>query len=274
MYSLYLDESGNSGLRPSKPLDNFFVLGGVLVKEENYFPCLKGYDDLKQTFPESIREYPLHAVQLHHVEPRGENRTENPLVGKITPNEGKTLLTSAYNQMAKLPMEALAVIIDNYQLAEQYGTRAKNPYDLAYTFLLEKFEKIIEARRRTEPSDIFGIVNLSQASTPLKTRIESIHTRLVDEGTEYVKFRAVFRKVNIQPMRSSRFFEFADIACFTYKRAYYAYLLSHLSPNFKPIENYIDLIENNCKLITFGKVKIHGKINVKIFPDFRQFEKQ
>ena len=51
MYLLYLDESGNSSLSATKyPASDFFVLGGVIVKESEYFNTISKFNDFKEEF--------------------------------------------------------------------------------------------------------------------------------------------------------------------------------------------------------------------------------
>ncbi len=268
MYLLYLDESGNSSLEWKKirETSDFFVLGGILVKESDYDICISKFREFKIiNFPESLVNVPIHAVALNQI----SKNKNSPYKNILSDAEGKELLKKTYNFMSTLPIETIATIIDNYNLKNQY-TKPQNPYDLAYMYVLERFQGIISGRKDSQ--NRFGIVNLAEASTKTQKNLVHSHQEFIDKGTRFVKkFDCVFRKLNIEPSKNSTFFEFADLACYAYQRAYYSWLCKNLNRQSQD-EGYLKIVENICTL-NIGRIKMNG-IRIKVFPYPRFLKKK
>lgn len=268
MYLMYLDESGHSNLSSPRVRvqSDFFLLGGVIVKEENYIKCDKDFKNFKKKiFPPELADMPIHSVDLNQLS-RGK---DNPYKGIISESVGKDILKECYKYIAKCPIEAIAVIIDNYELKNKY-VRPENPYLLAYRFVIEKFVKIVKGRK--DLHNQMGVVNVAESSGGLKKNLQRIHSLVMDHGTEFVDdFSNILSPLNIEPMTKSSYYEIADLVCYAFQRCYYSWLCTDLGL-LPAKDDYLSLIQPICTL-EIGSVRVHGTVRMKVFPNIRKFKK-
>lgn len=261
MYMLFLDESGyyRSDYPANYPESDFLIVGGVLVKEKDYMKCQKDFLEFKRSnFPKEVADLPIHAVDLNQV----ARNPKNTYKEFLTPEKARSLLNDTYKFIATLPLEAIAVLVDNVCLREKYTTPA-DPYLLAYEIIIEKYQIIIS--KRNEEENVFGIVNISHSSRPLAYKLTKIHEDMMKSGTDYVKFSTIFPKLNVQPTRDCCFFEIADMICYAYNRWYHTWLCDHMGKRAID-EGYLNCIENLCKNITIGTVVLDHKFHLKVIP--------
>lgn len=262
MYLLFLDESGFSD--PNHPAQyeeaDFFVIGGVIVKEQNYQNVLDKFKGFKQAnLPKEVADKPVHARDLNQVGLAGK---DNQYVNVLSPENAKELLKRTYDFISTLPIEVIAITIDNVVFREKYTSR-ENSYLMSYKFLIEKFQKIISKRNGT---DSHGIVTIATSS--MATKLAKHHEFLIKNGTEYVQFKTIFPKLNIQNQAECIFLEIADLIAYAYNRSYHDYLCEHLGKKTSN-ESYLMQISSLAKDITIGKIIIGDKIRTKIFPTAR-----
>lgn len=272
MYFVYLDESGDSRFKESvREESDFFILGGVIVKEKDLQECDKKFKEFKQAnLPEELWDYPIHAVELNQMSKYKETKYKEYL----TDIQGKELLEKIYSFINELPIEAIAVIIDTYQLKKRYP-QPKNPYFLSYEILIEKVQKIVEGR--TEPENTLALINLSRSSEDLARELKRIHNDFKAKGTRYKKLDNIVNLLNIEDNKNSSFYEIADLVCYAFRRSYY----SHLCKNLKKLEiedNYLFSMKKLCTL-NIGHFVVTSedgkeKIRLKIFPEPRYLEKE
>jgi hypothetical protein len=264
---MYLDESGHSRLDNPRIREqsNFFVLGGLIVKEEFYQEINDRFIEFKKiNFPKEITSLPIHAVDLNNV----SRSSKNPFKNKISDKQGKDLLASSYDFISKLPIEAIVIIIDIHNLKEKYKN-PDNPYWLAYEFIIEKFDKIVVGRK--EKQNQFGVVNIAECSNKLSTNLLKIHERVMKNGTDYVKdFTNIFSQLNIESVSNNSLYEIADLICYAYQRAYYVWLCQNLGRTCID-EGYLGKIKDICTL-KIGKILL-DEVNVKVFPEPRFLKK-
>lgn len=266
MYLLYLDESGHSNLNNPRTREqsDFFLLGGIIVKERDFLECDKKFRDFKQKiFPGVVSKIPVHSVELNNI----DIARKNTYKGILTDEEGKEALTKCYEFLAKCPVEAISVVIDNNELKQKY-TNPHNPYVLAYEFILEKFQKII--KKRKEDENMIGLVNIAECSTKLSTNLKHIHELIMQHGTQYVKdYDNMLNFLNIEPMEKSSYYEIADLVCYAFQRSYYQWLCKNLNKKYREY-NYLKIIQPICTSY-IGSYRI-GNANLKIFPYKRRFK--
>ena len=264
MYLLYLDESGSSRIdNPNiREQSDFFVLGGLIIKEEDYFNQSRIFKEFKESlFPKELKTTPANAVELNHISRNNRNRYK----GYLTDQQGKEIMLKLYEFIAKMPIEPIIIVIDNHNLRKKYKHPA-NPYLLAYEFVLEKFQKIIKGRGDNKNS--LGIVNLCDSSTKLASNIKRVHRDVMKNGTTYVKdFSNILADLNIEPMSKSSFYEIADLICYAFQRSYYCFLCSNLKKQCYN-EGYLKILKPICTL-EIGSVVIDGSVKVKVFPEPR-----
>jgi len=267
MYALYLDESGNRQIKHAwHQQSDFFVLGGLLIKEEDIFDVEQRFLQAKKDIlPKELINVPIHAVALNHITLYKKNNNEDKnkhfaYKEHLTDKQGKEILNKLYDVIKDFPIEAMVVIVDNVEMREKYAT-PEQPYTYSYEIILEKLHKIMDKRNNQ-----MGVVNLAECSSELSKQLSKLHEKVLKDGTSYVKnYKNIFGSVNIKPMEDHTLFEIADLICYAYQRAYYSWLIDNME-DFKPIEdNYLEQIKPICKL-EIGKILINGNITVKILP--------
>lgn len=269
MFFLYLDESGNSKIYETwwKKEYDFFVLGGVIIKEEHLNDYIAKFQDFKKkNFPEILIDVPIHSVDLNNIKEisDGKNSRKNPYIGVLTRQQGKDILLKFYDFLASLDIHIIAVIVDNIEHRKQYRT-PHNPYPFAYMVLLERFEGFIKLKKEAQNS--FGCVNLSESSLRLAKELTKEHAQFVDNGTDYDKIEHVFRQLNIDKSHKSTFFDFADAVCYAYQRLYSQWLRQNYGEKFKG-EEY--LLKLKSKIVSVGRFNIDD-FRLIIFPKPRVF---
>jgi len=269
MYLLCLDESGIYNLKQKKVHEdsNFFVLAGVIIAEKDFHKIKESFCSLKnEILPVDLQTIPIHAVELHNLK-----YNKKSIYNKFfTPEQARDILLKFYNFLKDLPIEAIAIIIDNYELCNKYIS-PDNPYLLAYKFMVEKFQKIIEKRN---DCNSLGIINISQSHQNITKRIEEVHKQIMFEGTKYVQeYRNLLPRVNILPTKEFPFFEIADLICYAFSRSYRGWLCKHLKKKDLEGSDYLEIIRPICTT-KIGRISIGGKINIKVFPFPRFLENQ
>lgn len=262
---LFLDESGNSEpTKPAKyPESDFFIIGGVIVKEKNYDESINKFKEFKfKNFPSEVASLPIHAVELNQLAYNSDSKYK----AYLQPEQAKNLLKKTYEFIATLPIEAIAVTIDNFKLREKYA-HPDNSYEMGYKIIVEKFQTII--KKRNEIDNKFDVVNLSYSNNKLKRKISGIHEFIVKKGTGYVNFTTIFPKVNIEATSPQSYFEIADLVCYAFNRSYYKWLCFHLGKKTDEKEDYLTYLEPLCRNIKIGKIIINNKIRTKYFPSPR-----
>lgn len=273
MYFIYLDESGTSNLKQKNVREesDFFVLGGLLIKEKDLKECDKKFEKFKQeNLPKEFWNYSIHAVELNQISKH--KKTEYKKI--LTDKQGKEFLEKIYKLINTFPIEAIAVLIDNHELKEKY-INPTNPYSLSYEFIIEKTQKIIE--KRNDENNCIGMVNLAECSQTLTKELKRIHGNFMAKGTKYKKLDNIFYHLNIEDNKKSHFYEIADLICYAFRRSYYSWLCKHL--NKMPIkEDYLSTIKDVCTLrighILIGNTEKGEGVHIKVFPDPRFLEKK
>lgn len=266
---LFLDESGYSDpKKPAKyPEADFFVIGGIIIQEKNYDECIDKFKEFKsENFPPGAASLPIHAVELNQLAYNSDSKYKEYL----QPEEAKAILKKTYEFIATLPLEAIAITIDNVELRKKY-TYPENPYEMAYRIIVEKFQSIID--KRNEIYNRFGIINLSHSNYKLTKKISEIHSSIIKNGTDYVRFTKIFPKVNIEATSQSPYFEIADLVCYAFNRFYRNWLCLYMGKKTNTEEDYLMCLEPICRSIKIGKITINKKIRTKYFPSPRFLKK-
>ncbi|HIG94774.1 MAG: hypothetical protein QT05_C0038G0010 [archaeon GW2011_AR13] len=262
MYFVYLDESGDSRFKDNiREEDDFFILGGVLIKEKDLADVNRKFRQFKEkTFPKELWDYPIHAVELNQISKSRRTKYK----GIFTDEQGKNILEESYKIMNTFSMEAIVVLIDKYELKSRYPN-PKNPYHLAYEILCEKIQKIVQKRGELENS--FALINLAECCSNLTTQLNELHCLYKTDGSKYCSWDNILQILNIEKNENSSFYDIADLVCYAFRRHYYSWLCKNLGR--MPIkDNYLSLMKNICTL-TIGHILFGDKIHIKVFPEPR-----
>lgn len=262
MYFIYLDESGDSRLREgTREEDDFFILGGFLVKEKDLLEINKKFKDFKEkTFPKELWNYPIHAVELNQVSKHKKTKYK----GIISTEQGKKILENAYTLINTFSIESIVVLVDKYQLKNKYKF-PKNPYYIAYEILCEKVQKIV--KKRADENNNLALVNLASCSSNLTIQLNKLHCSFKKDGSKYCSWENILPLLNIEDNEKSVFYDIADLICYAFRRHYYSWLCQNLG-KMEIKENYLSLIKDVCTL-NIGHILLDHRVHIKVFPEPR-----
>lgn len=126
---LFLDESGDHGLKTIDPDFPIFVLTGLLFSEESYQATCQKIDTFKNKFFGTTK------VILHRRDMRKYERGFEILFDAAVKKR-------FYGELNKILQEAdykiISSVINKQKHIEQYGKLADDPYEIALTFVLER----------------------------------------------------------------------------------------------------------------------------------------
>ena len=173
-YYLFIDETGDHSL--SNIDENFpiFLIGGVLISEEEYLLLQNKMNNFKVKFFNTTNII-LHSRDIRKI---------NPPFQVLFDLEVKKQFYEKLNQIiVNTDFTIIPVAIMKEEHIKRYGRTADNPYTIALSFLLERViydcdalgncdevEIIIEKRGKREDSELF-----------------SVYQKIMSRGTWYVR---------------------------------------------------------------------------------------
>ena len=263
MIFLFIDESGwwKPDTAPKYLESDYFVLTGVCVSEQEYFQSLEKINQFKhEVLPENIQNIPLHGVDLNGI--GNKSSRKNPYVGKITAEQGREIIDKSTKFMATLPILIIPIVTDTFALRKKYVHR-REPYEINYEFILERFEKIVVS------ANTMGLVILASAeNSETQGRLEKIHTDFVKNGTSQQQIKHVFPFMFRVPVPENPFLELADLAAYSVARSYRKWLNWKIDVAKTFADDKYEYLLNLEKNIPpfCGKTLVGKKVSIKVFP--------
>ena len=201
---VFLDEAGN--LNPALRDEGFplFALKMLVVDQQYYARTITpAFAELK------LKYFGHDAVILHSRDIRKAQGTFGILTDATLRQSFMADLTAL---MRDLDYRWITTVVRKQDHRERYGANARNPYDLALTFCLERLLPLLEGDGQTE------VTLVAQARGRREDQeLELVFLRTVNDGTEYVlreRFRAVrFRLVFVEKCRNVIGNQMADLIC-------------------------------------------------------------
>ncbi len=174
---MYVDESGS--VRHSDHT-NFFVLSGVIVEEDKA-------NDLKR----STYDYKLKHFTDQYVD--AEIHTHDILKGKgdfasLSLSKKRIMLDELYHVISNLDVITVSVVIDKGSLRHQHPSW--KPFTIAWAFLIERFDKLLEERSGENNN---GTIKIDKSSNRFHRDITDVIKDIRELGTDYQ------RKVQAEP---------------------------------------------------------------------------
>ncbi len=142
-YLLFLDESGDHGLKSISADFPIFVLTGLLFSEDAYVAVTEKIDAFKQRFFSST-EVILHRRDMRKYERGFEILFDDTVKRKFYQALNKILEEADY--------KIIASVINKQKHIDMYGKLADDPYEIALTFVLER--TLFEADERQDATNI------------------------------------------------------------------------------------------------------------------------
>ncbi len=128
-YLLFLDESGDHGLKTIDPSFPIFVLTGLLFSEESYKVTNQKINVFKNKFFGTTKVI-LHRRDMRKYEKGFEILFDADIKRQFYTELNKILQAADY--------KIISSVIDKQKHIEQYGKLADDPYEIALTFVLER----------------------------------------------------------------------------------------------------------------------------------------
>lgn len=140
MYIMYIDESGDT-VPLSKNGSKFLSLTGCVINEKNIPLIEKQLRNVKTKFFQNP-DVEIKSNFLRYANP--DLKESSPI--KLNDREKYNELEAAITKFLKdIPVTLYSTTIDKAAYWQQYPSQ--NPYDIAYVFLLERFQKYLEKEK-------------------------------------------------------------------------------------------------------------------------------
>jgi len=137
---MYIDESGDT-TPLSQGGSKFLVLSGAIFSEDQIRPAEEKLRAIKQKYYQDP-EIEIKSNFLRYANPDLSESSPLKLNLREKYNELEDEITKLLKEM---PVSLYAVAIDKEQYWQQYPSQ--NPYEVAYVFLLERFQKFLTTQR-------------------------------------------------------------------------------------------------------------------------------
>lgn len=220
-YFIFMDENGdadmkyvatcyNGAIQPDQN-SRSFCLSSVMIKSSDIPGIHKSLDDLKcKYWPHGQYEYKKGKTMKVCLHSREIRRSTGPF-SKNCIDYG-----SFQEDLTKLiqnaPFSITSAYIDKYNLYRQYTTYARNPYNLAVTFILERIVK--HQLKDTETAIIILESRGKKEDPPIQNTIQG----LIDYGTQFVtekqfeKIKGIYFDPKRDPEDATKTFSCLELA--------------------------------------------------------------
>lgn len=140
MQIMYIDESGDT-VPLSQNGSKFLSLTGCIIDETNIPPIEKQLRDIKTKFFQNP-DTEIKSNFLRYANPDLKESSPIKLNDRTKYNELEAAMTKF---LKDIPVTLYSATIDKASYWQQYPSQ--NPYDIAYVFLLERFQKYLEKEK-------------------------------------------------------------------------------------------------------------------------------
>jgi hypothetical protein len=183
VFLLYVDESGKSGR--NDPQQPFFVLAGVVVKNEDWRAIERGFDRAIEAIvprPGRPAGWELHMADIEY----GKGHFKG-----VPRQDRRQLCGAVVDVIEDFDLTLMAMVIDKQGLRANTSWASKPPEDWAYEFLIERYQHLL--RRQQELGIVVsdeqkGADALNRASHALWRRSGTSALAKVDRILETVFF--------------------------------------------------------------------------------------
>lgn len=207
MKIMYIDESGNT-MPLSQKGTKFLVLSGAIINEENIQGIEKEFRKIKEKYYQDP-DIEIKSNFLRYANPELTELSPLKLNSKEKYDELEAEVT---NYLKKIPVILYSVIIDKVAYWKQYP--AQNPYDIAYIFLLERFQKHLKN------SDSLGIAIIDPREGQVEKHfmgdhLNAIHNRMRwENGSVWTKCPNIVEKLLFSQSDKTVGIQITDLYCY------------------------------------------------------------
>lgn len=152
MYFIWVDESGSPRINPQFNDNGYYILCGVIVREENWREIEDGISTIKKgVFPElNPQDWELHAFDMWN----GAGLFQ-PGKSPLSLEKKRAVFSQVFEFVSKSEITLLCTIIFKDRLREKYTT--PQPLKYSWTFLAERFEHFLAQKQTGTNNGLFAI---------------------------------------------------------------------------------------------------------------------
>lgn len=248
---MYIDESGDTAPISQKG-KNFLVLTGCIIHEND-----------KISIEEKLRKIKIEYYQDPDIEIKSNFlRYANPDLTEHSPiklndrNRYNNLESDLAELLKSISVNLYSVVIHKEGYWKKYPSQ--NPYNIAYVFLLERFQKFLSDKKSFGISIIDPREGQVEKSF-LNDELDKVHDKLRwNDGNFWKKCPNIIEKVLFSASDKTIGIQLADLYC---------YPIFHIFEYNKKLEDYWrfkDLVSPKLCKDEFGKL---DGIGIKFFPE-------
>lgn len=250
MHLMYIDESGDT-ISISRDGTKFLILTGCIIHENDKVPIEKKFRDIKQEYYQNP-DIEIKSNFLRYANPDLEENSPIKLKDRKKYDE---LENDIAKFLKEIPVTLYSVVIEKAGYWSQYP--AQNPYEVAYIFLLERFQKYLAE------NDSLGICIIDPREGQVEKQyigeeLDHVHNLLRwQNGGFWIKCPNVIERVLFSTSDKTIGIQLADLYCYP--------VFNTFEYNKKKDEYW------RYKEITFPKLYRKGSrvdgFGLKFFPD-------
>lgn len=207
MFLMYIDESGDT-VPLSSNGKKFLVLTGCVIQEEDIQKIETSLREIKQKYYQNS-DVEIKSNFLRYANP---DLTESSPLKLNSKQKYDELEVEVNNFLQSISVVLFSVVINKEKYWEQYP--AQNPYDIAYIFLLERFQKYLDSKKSLGIS----IIDPREGQVEkhfMGEELDRIHNRMRwEESKFWTKCPRVVEKLLFSQSDKTIGIQIADLFCY------------------------------------------------------------
>lgn len=225
-YYLFLDESGDHGLKNIDINFPVFVLCGIIISETEYNNLIRVFNDLKKRF------WGVHKVILHS---RDIRKCNNEFQILFDPEIKKSFIEELNKVIIHTDFKVIASVIDKKSFVKKYGKLKDDVYEVSLSFIIERSVFFLDSLN--DPKAKLSLI-IEQRGKKEDAKLKSHFNRLFQLGTYFVKASRI-KKYNMSidfraKSQDISGLQLADLVAYPIAR--YAMDKSRFNPSYNIVE--------------------------------------
>ncbi len=247
---MYIDESGDT-VPISQKGSRFLVLSGCIIKENDIYKIEVDFRNIKEKYFQNP-EIEIKSNFLRYANPDLKQSSPLKLNSKKKYDELEQEITKL---LIKIPIVLYSVVIDKQSYWEQYPSQ--NPYDVAYVFLVERFQKFLVGKKGLG----IAIIDPREGQvekTFIGEELDRIHSKLRwTDGDFWIKCPNIVERLLFSTSDKTVGIQLSDLYC---------YPIFNIFEYNKKTDEYWRYKEISSKKLSKNGAIVDG-VGLKFFPD-------